>query len=416
MLKKSKYNYCVEKENEVYIYNFLYRTFLRVNKEAWENGKFSGNEEIALIRYGILLSESINEYEVFKNIVYKNLYSSKSKMIFLSMTSQCNFNCSYCYQDCRKDVEDELFIEKENVDVLYTYLEKCVNENKLEKLGIVFFGGEPTLNEEKLVYAIEKLNSLKGVDKTFSIITNGYLLGDKLMETIKYIDNFMVQITLDGYGKYHDINRPLKDGTPTFDQIYNNIKKIGRDKIANLVVRVNVDLSKTDYYYEMIDKLAEDDANKIVHQLGFEAIFDGQKKRNCNHARENKEICMLNQYAREMGFHVSYNVISGPCMTHSASDFAIDENLRIYNCPGSLYKKNTAHINDNGDFIVDDGEWYHDILYTKECTKTCPYAPICYGGCTMNNSCNKEQIVNMLPYFIEDKIQNYKDRSEKENL
>lgn len=179
----------------------------------------------------------------------------------------------------------------------------------------------------------------------------------------------MIQITLDGYGELHDKNRQLKNGTPTFEQVYNNIRMLGKEQAGNIVLRINVDLEKINYYYTMIDKLVDDEMHKILYQLDFAAIFDGQRKQNCNHERDNGEINKLNKYAKEHGFKVCYNILLGPCMTHSNSGFAIDENLKVYNCPGSLYVKSTAHINKKGDFIVDDDMWYDDILDVKECIK-----------------------------------------------
>ena len=189
MYKKSKYNYIVEKENKIFIYNFLHRTFIKIDKDTWEKSLFDEDMTETLLYYGILHDSKLDEYSILRNVMNNELYSKKSLGIFLSMTSQCNFNCPYCYQDSRKDMKKNIFIEKEKVNVLYEYLQKYIKKNSVENLSVVFFGGEPTLNEEKLVYAIDKINSLDNVNKTFSIITNGYLIGDRLMEKLKNIEN-----------------------------------------------------------------------------------------------------------------------------------------------------------------------------------------------------------------------------------
>lgn len=409
MLKKSKYNYVVEKDERIYVYNFLYRSFLKIDKKQWENSDFNQLTIDTLMQYGILLDETIDEYVVLRNLINVGLYSKKHISIFLSMTSQCNFNCPYCYQDYRKDMKENIFIEKEKVDSLYNYLYNQIKKENTEHLSIVFFGGEPCLDDEKLLYAIDKLNSLQSIEKYFCIITNGYNITKKLIDKMEEIENFSIQITLDGYGEVHDKSRPLKNGSSTFINIYENIKKLGQRNINNIAIRVNVDLDIVDNYYDMVDKMAKDGMDKNISLLEFIAIFNGQKKKNCNNLKQqgDREIQKLNEYARKKGFVTGYNVITGPCMTHSSCCFAVDENLNVYNCPGSLYSNSTAHITSEGHFIVDDGMWHTDIFTTKECIKTCIYAPICYGGCTMNDSCNKQAIESKLPFFIQDKIEKY---------
>jgi MoaA/NifB/PqqE/SkfB family radical SAM enzyme len=78
--------------------------------------------------------------------------------------------------------------------------------DQLAKLGaerVVFSGGEPTLKpgfDELLGYASEK-----GIK--FALITNGYVLPDKVSEAIKQYRPYAVGISLDGNEAVHDTIR-----------------------------------------------------------------------------------------------------------------------------------------------------------------------------------------------------------------
>lgn len=85
---------------------------------------------------------------------------------------------------------------------------------------------------------------------------------------------------------------------------------------------------------------------------------------------------------------------------------ALDENLNIYICPSQLYLKKVGFISEMGEFIITDDEWYRAIYKRKACMENCCYAPICFGGCLMNDnfSCRKKQIEERLPHVLEYKI------------
>ena len=157
----SKYNYITEQTDKVYIYNTLHRSFISLQKNLWEefcNGNsdsFTVSEYIALQRNGIVLPESIEELYLFRDIMQSSCLQDDEISLFLSMTSLCNLSCPYCYQDCRIENERKRFIDSEKVDTLCLYLQK----SNAKKINIIYFGGEPTLDTDQLLYAIQKINS-----------------------------------------------------------------------------------------------------------------------------------------------------------------------------------------------------------------------------------------------------------------
>ena len=59
-----------------------------------------------------------------------------------------------------------------------------------------------------------------------SMTTNGYFLDCATFEKLSAYNLIDIQITIDGLKQTHDMQRVLKDGSPTFDKIINNLIEI----------------------------------------------------------------------------------------------------------------------------------------------------------------------------------------------
>lgn len=141
----------------------------------------------------------------------------------LNVSQACNFSCVYCYANKglygnEKPKLMDPKTAKKSVDLLL---------QKSDKVAIItFFGGEPLLNfrvvKEVVEYAKTKGKQLNK-EVYFTITTNGYLLTPEIADFLLEND-FDINISLDGYAELHNKNRPLADGSPTYDVVVNNIK------------------------------------------------------------------------------------------------------------------------------------------------------------------------------------------------
>ena len=85
--------------------------------------------------------------------------------IALNMTSACNMDCSYCYQDKLNSGK------RMSTKVLDSLIEMLAATPEDQRFRVSFFGGEPTLASRNIEYFIDKanLNKIEG----FSLTTNG---------------------------------------------------------------------------------------------------------------------------------------------------------------------------------------------------------------------------------------------------
>lgn len=418
MFSLSRYNYVKNTKDEVYIYNLIYRSFIKLSYEVFqilERNEFEKLDQNAiniLLKYGVICPDSIDESLVMKSFLSSKLNASKSLGVILSMTSLCDFNCSYCFEDYRKElVNNKKYIDKETIDEVFEYILKTKVDEKLENISIAYFGGEPLFNINNLEYAIKKFSSIDEIPVSQTLITNGFNMNNFFIEEIILKNNINVQITLDGPKEIHNMQRTSRRCKNTFDVIVANLKKICQVKPENCILRVNVQNKFIEYYYSLFDYISDDDYLRNIGSINICPIFDGQLKSNCNSAQINDKIIDLYKYVIEKKLKLSINIEYGPCLCKSIKGIIIDENLNTYSCPGSLYQKNIGFIK-NGVHIITNNSWYEDILKFASCIDKCKYAPICYGPCTINNMCYKDSIEMLLPLYIEQKISTYTSMEE----
>ena len=125
-----------------------------------------------------------------------------------------------------------------------------------EKFVLTFFGGEPLLNLPVMYYLAERLwaaTQARGVKQITSIITNGLLLTEEVVDRLVPFGLKGVKITLDGDRDTHNRMRPLRGGQGTFDRIIENMRRIaGKCQIA---IGGNFDDSSVDSYPALLEFL-----------------------------------------------------------------------------------------------------------------------------------------------------------------
>lgn len=162
---------------------------------------------------------------------------------YVTLTSNCNLKCKYCYGKCLAD-RGELRTFEVDYDVpsVITYSTEDL-KNFLKKDGeaaVVFYGGEPTLMPEK----IEEIMREVRVEK-FILQTNGTLL-DQLPEfCLRRFDTILV--SLDGDEATTDFYR----GVGTYRKVVENLKRVLEKGFnGELIARMTVGL-KTNIYEQV---------------------------------------------------------------------------------------------------------------------------------------------------------------------
>jgi uncharacterized protein len=329
------------------------------------------------------------------------------------------------------------------------YIDKKIalaDKSKKIVLNLSWFGGEPLLQRDKIISFMDEINSRYRKDNLeiiSGIVTNGYYLDYSVFKKLLDRGIKQFQVTFDGAKEDHNITRALKDGTPTFDHIINQIKDIlanisPEDKF-NLAIRINFMRDTYKKVYGLIDYLSElfKDDNRFY--IYCRPVYDFNTSRD-NHTvldriltldegleiqkdfiqyikmrRKNtnlQEIRMINDY------------LPMPtdrwCASDQINNIIIGSDGTIYFCDSLIGDEEVAIgiLNDSGEVIYNENskEWLKNVFELenfKGC-KECKSLPICVGSCKrqrvsdrMEKPClfTEESISKMMLKYIKDIMQ-----------
>ncbi len=150
-------------------------------------------------------------------------------ILFKTVSSGCNLDCSYCYyRESLRGTRALRIIEQPVLDVLVPqYLEYVADAGVA---SFVWQGGEPTLAGldffERIV-ALEAKHAGSGMALGNALQTNGVLLDDRWGEFLREY-NFLVGISLDGPEDVHDSIRRDRGGHGSFRRVMAGVDVLRR--------------------------------------------------------------------------------------------------------------------------------------------------------------------------------------------
>lgn len=151
-------------------------------------------------------------------------------LMYLIMTDTCNLACNYCYlSGLLQTPHVALNMSRETIQKAVD-LYKVVLDGSGMKPIVILYGGEPLVNKEGVVFAIEYASQqLPGTE--LIIVTNGTLV-DEEMATFLAKYSVSVGLSVDGPPAVHDRNRVTRQGKGTFEAValaHQRLKKAGAD-------------------------------------------------------------------------------------------------------------------------------------------------------------------------------------------
>jgi uncharacterized protein len=159
----------------------------------------------------------------------------------LAVAQKCNLGCTYCYAQQGEFGGAAKSMSQEQADRATDLL--VDNADPGARLNIAFLGGEPLVNRPVVQATTRRAAELaerRGLKLTFSITTNGTLLGEADADFFE-AHGFAVTISLDGPQPVHDALRPYKGGAGSFETIMRRLRPLlARQRRCQVTARVTV--------------------------------------------------------------------------------------------------------------------------------------------------------------------------------
>lgn len=300
-------------------------------------------------------------------------------------TTDCNARCFYCYEKgYRKTVMSEDMARKVASFIIDNY------QKTGHKVSISWFGGEPTYNVEAINIICNALVDA-GVDFKSSMVSNGYLLNQEMVELAINLWNLKhVQITLDGPEKiYNRTKAYIYKGTNAFQIVTANIHTLLKHDIG-VSIRLNVGSHNADVMTSFVDDLKQEfdnypKFNVYAHAL-FEVLGDDEKndrKTTYDAIKSIRQRIALRGNMREK--RIPNHIATNHCMADKSDSVVISPMGFLGKC---------EHYGENNFFgHIESSQRDEQVL--KKFRTTCADIPLCgdcayYPDCIRLNACEND--------------------------
>jgi uncharacterized protein len=422
--------------DEVFLMNTLTDAQLVVSSDVaslldrpeFMNGDAQGNPDVddavsVLRENGFLVEDRTADRRRLDDYLTAVKSDTSELNITLLTTLQCNFACDYCFQGDHGDYNK--FAEKMSLETaarVGEWIEGELERLRPERFLLTFFGGEPLLNLPVMYELSERLwhaSNRVGTPVSISIITNGLLLTEDVVDRMLPFGLRGVKITLDGDRATHDRMRPLRGGQGTFDRIIENIRKVSGK--CGIAIGGNFDESSVDSYPALLEFLREQEFAEHLVKVNFKPIVrnpepatskgmlsltpvkadgtpikplggtcmtsigdGGASACDTCHTLDD-QMTFLRDETRRHGFSTPDGVHNGPCHVHMSHAHTIGPDGSLYACPGFTGEKGKSigHIDGRLEQRREEARLAFDRLSPWEECGDCAYIPVCAGGCVV---------------------------------
>lgn len=397
-MKWSKYNYMFpSKKNDYFLYNSLSNSFVRLDRDAYKQmleiqknienfdfSRFPGLQE-NLIEAKIIIDNDLDEYYQIKLIKHLKRFDRTVMSLTVAPTSDCNFNCTYCYEASRPPVYMTDDIEDKLIDFVKSYPES-------KTLYITWYGGEALLAFDRIQRLTERFIKLD-VNYSAGLVTNGYEMDANIVDQFAALQFKHVHITIDGREDIHNQRRPHVKYMDSFARIQKNLDYLmdkEKELAMHIAIRVNIDKTNENEYGPLYQYLKKRYTGKLF------TIYPGfvnQKFGACSSApdelldRQMKAEFTIRQF-KQYGIHgldFFPNLSKQECMARHINSYLIDPNGDLYKCWSDIGMKEkvVGNLNQKGGLnnkILTRYLTGADAFDEPKCQR-CFYIPICEGRC-----------------------------------
>lgn len=341
-----------------------------------------------LLNNGMIIPEETDEVgELVASWKEKDADASSFGMI-INPTLNCNLRCWYCYEPhAGKQVMSKLVF-----DALLAFVRRKIEEPALRHFNISFFGGEPLMFFDEIVFPFlqesVRLCREKGITVSSNFTTNGVYLTAEVIGRLRSLDFSTpptFQISLDGNRELHDNSRVGRDKKPTYDIIVAHIKEAAK-KGCPAFVRLNYTADNILSFVDVLQDFKEiSPAERNFLSFNFQQIWQDQAK-NPNIKEQVREVRKI--FDQE-GFAVSSDEIyyRHTCYADAENRIVVNYDGNIFKCTARDFKPEMRE-----GILTDDGQvlWnsrFHRrmaVKYANESCLNCSILPICNGGCSQS--------------------------------
>ncbi len=416
-MKQSKYNCILQDNTGMVIYNAATDQLVALTPQLaniFNEGKAAPEKIKAqhaelydhLLQKGIFVCDEADETETYIRKREEYERSSGEYTITINPTLACNMSCWYCYES-HKNMPAMSADVKQFVLLL---IDKLLADNKLKKLNLSFFGGEPLLYFDKVV--VDIINHAKMQCKAFDaklsihFTTNAYLLTDNVLKQLEGLD-VSFQITIDGGKQVHDSVRKTKGGEPTYARIVEHIHQTLSHGFP-VGVRFNYTAKSIPSFVDVVKDFSHlPQEQKQLVNFTFQRVWQD----NEGDARQvEQQVEHIERAFEQAGLFVNNakSYIVPYCYADGVNTAVVNYNGDLFKCTA----RDFAPKSKEGTLAADGTLRWNErlrkrmsIRHGSDTCLQCRIYPICHGGCSQMKLEAPDGISSCPKGYDDDKIQ-----------
>lgn len=359
-----------------------------------------------LLQKGIFVCDDADETEAYIRKREEYERSSGEYTITINPTLACNMSCWYCYES-HKNMPAMSADVKQSVLLL---IDKLLADNKLKRLNLSFFGGEPLLYFDKVV--VDIINHAKMQCKAFDaklsihFTTNAYLLTDNVLKQLEGLD-VSFQITIDGGKQVHDSVRKTKGGEPTYARIVEHIHQTLSHGFP-VGVRFNYTAKSIPSFVDVVKDFSHlPQEQKQLVNFTFQRVWQD----NEGDARQvEQQVEHIERAFEQAGLFVNNakSYIVPYCYADGVNTAVVNYNGDLFKCTA----RDFAPKSKEGTLAADGTLRWNErlrkrmsIRHGSDTCLQCRIYPICHGGCSQMKLEAPDGISSCPKGYDDDKIQ-----------
>ena len=276
-------------------------------------------------------------------------------------TEQCNFRCTYCYEDF------EIGEMKANtVEAIKLLIMRRLP--KIQRLVISWFGGEPLMAKAHVfeLNAFAKRECERaGIEFLSNMTTNAFGLDRATFDTLSQLGMRKYQISMDGDEEGHNQTRKLMSGRGSFKKIWSNLLAMRESSEPFYVkLRVHVHKSNLESVRSLIEKVNAEFGKDERFYIFFKSVgnWGGDSVKQMDLIKDSRTViaefeALLESWgwfaARSYGKNERpFN----PCYAAVPSSFVIRADGSLAKCTVAFSdpRNRIGHINDDGTLHIDN--------------------------------------------------------------
>lgn len=349
----------------------------------------------SLIEHKFLLPEDFDQNLPINNIGMQITKNPNISLMYLLVTNNCNFGCTYCF--IKNDVSRGPLknMSKETCLNAIDYFARIADKN-IQRHSVVFYGGEPLLNAQAVKEGCIKLRKLEseGALNELDIIINT----NATEVDSSWVDFFRTHhvnpsVSIDGPEEIHNSARKTLEGKGTF---YDSYKGFMILKESGLPIGISCTISETNL--TSLDEVARFFVQSSPSGVGFNPLIGEANQKACTEVLAGTPKALLKAFEilREAGIYedrvmrrlrkiINKELYIKECAAYG-NQIVVSPTGEIGPCHGFLGIEGFFKGNVNNDPITPTSdqlfiEWNSRTPFNMEECFDCPFIGICGGGC-----------------------------------